>query len=32
MLDLIDICSFITLERKYGTELEHYDKKKNNYF
>lgn len=28
MLDMIDICSFILLERKYGTELEHYDKKK----
>lgn len=32
MLDMISICSFILLERKYGTELEHYDKKKNDYF
>ena len=31
MLDMISICYFILLERKYGTELEHYDEKKNDY-
>lgn len=32
MLDTIDICSFLLLESKYGTDLEHYDKRKSKYF
>lgn len=32
MFDVIDIGTFILLEGKYGTELEGYDEKKNDYF